>query len=126
MSCSLLELYQPVRCHHSTGVFSTLPPLPTAIIPPPPPPPSYHHISPTLLLLLLLFSTGHKRHLLKWTNEINWNVLLVIVFHFMLKEMTAANGLYKTNEPVLIISKRHEEWPHTHTHQHARTESVTL
>lgn len=46
----------------------------------------------------------------------NWNVLLVIVFYFMLKEMTVANGLYKTNEPVLITTHRHEVCALTHTH----------
>lgn len=28
--------------------------------------------------------------------------LLLIVFHFMLKEMTIANGLYEANEALLI------------------------
>lgn len=32
----------------------------------------------------------------------------------MLKEMTIANGLYKTNEPVLITTHRLTAYTHTH------------
>ena len=39
---------------------------------------------------------------------------LVIVFRFRPKEMTTANGLCKTNEPVFFTSKRREDML-THT-----------
>lgn len=54
----------------------------------------------------------------------NWNVLLVIVFHFMLKEVTIANGIYKTNEPVLITSKRHEGYSQAYKYTQTRTHKV--
>lgn len=101
MSCSLLELHQAVQGHQSTWVFNTLPPLPTSIIPSIVQAP--YHFSP--LHSVCVLSHGGKEHLLNRTNEINWKVLFIIVFHLNLKRMTTANGLCKTNEPVPITTQ---------------------